>query len=81
MHDPTAAGGPIESPATSAPVPPESRHRVSAGLALGQAANAAACIAAGLGAGLPGCRSAAAGCGRTAIIRYLAPAHHHPQRQ
>ena len=27
---------------------------VSAGLALGQAANAAACIAAGLGAGLPG---------------------------
>ena len=23
MHDPTAAGGPIESPATSAPVPPE----------------------------------------------------------
>lgn len=55
MHDPTAAGGPIESPATSAPVPPEKVVIVvSAGLALGQAANAAACIAAGLGAGLPG---------------------------
>ena len=45
---------PIESPATSAPVPPEKVVIVvSAGLALGQAANAVA-IAAGLGAGLPG---------------------------
>ncbi|WZB73065.1 DUF2000 family protein [Achromobacter xylosoxidans] len=45
----------MESPATSAPVPPEKVVIVVfAGLALGQAANAAACIAAGLGAGLPG---------------------------
>ena len=49
MHDPTAAGGPIESPATSAPVPPEkSSSWCRPALALGQAANAAACIAAGL---------------------------------
>ena len=80
MHDPTAAGGPSNRP----PRPRPSRRKVvivvSAGLALGQAANAAARIAAGLGAA---CRLAARPLrdGRTAIIRYLAPAHHHPQRQ